>query len=359
MTQNPCVACKASLDKDAIFCNVCGRTQPQTSARICAACKAPVDGSSRFCSQCAFDLATPIQEKTAQLTCPTCKKVALKNDKYCRHCSTDLSKVTAKKESSAHYCTKCGKPFLVTDKFCRHCAADISESNQTVAIPVARDPTPHRPQPTPLPSTSLSEATGPVWPPPERTVPSPVYATPSHKLKQPPEWASAQGKPATVLPVTENCALWVDRFLAAGIDLGFAILATIVLYLLLMIVGTLIFSVGASVDNGPLGAAGCGTCFLAFVLPPLGYFLAGIFNKVFLVITRGYSIGQSMMGLRVVDSKGNMIDAATSFLRLVCTVALGFTVVGGLLDLVYPLFDEPTRQTLHDKAVGTFVVKVR
>jgi uncharacterized RDD family membrane protein YckC len=30
--------------------------------------------------------------------------------------------------------------------------------------------------------------------------------------------------------------------------------------------------------------------------------------------------------------------------------------VGGLLDLLWPLWDEQ-RQTLHDKAVGSFVVK--
>ena len=159
--------------------------------------------------------------------------------------------------------------------------------------------------------------------------------------------------------VKDSCALWADRFLAALIDLVFAIVAMVVLYILFMIVSALLFTVGFSADSEALGAASCGTCFLFLVIPPLGYFIAGIFNKVFLVISRGYSIGQSMMGLRVVDAKGNMIDWTTSFLRLLCTVALGFTVVGGLLDLVYPLFDEPTRQTLHDKAVGTFVVKIR
>jgi uncharacterized RDD family membrane protein YckC len=47
----------------------------------------------------------------------------------------------------------------------------------------------------------------------------------------------------------------------------------------------------------------------------------------------------------------------TAVLRLLCTVGLGFVpVVGGALDLLWPLWD-PQRQTLHDKAVGTFVIK--
>jgi uncharacterized RDD family membrane protein YckC len=63
------------------------------------------------------------------------------------------------------------------------------------------------------------------------------------------------------------------------------------------------------------------------------------------------------MKLKVVDSHGNSISMGTAVLRLLCTVGLGFVpVVGGFLDLLWPLWDKQ-RQTLHDKAVGTFVVK--
>jgi uncharacterized RDD family membrane protein YckC len=89
----------------------------------------------------------------------------------------------------------------------------------------------------------------------------------------------------------------------------------------------------------------------------VSYFAAGLLNKVYLVSKRGYSVGQGLMKLKVVDSHGNSISMGTAVLRLLCTVGLGFVpVVGGFLDLLWPLWDKQ-RQTLHDKAVGTFVVK--
>jgi len=72
---------------------------------------------------------------------------------------------------------------------------------------------------------------------------------------------------------------------------------------------------------------------------------------------RGYSVGQGLMKLKVVDAHGNLIPTGTAVLRLLCTVGLQFVpVVGGFLDLLWPLWDKE-RQTLHDKAVGTYVIK--
>jgi uncharacterized RDD family membrane protein YckC len=63
------------------------------------------------------------------------------------------------------------------------------------------------------------------------------------------------------------------------------------------------------------------------------------------------------MKLKVVDEKGGLLSTGTALIRLLATVALAFIpIVGGLLDLLWPLWDEQ-RQTLHDKAVGSFVVK--
>jgi uncharacterized RDD family membrane protein YckC len=96
---------------------------------------------------------------------------------------------------------------------------------------------------------------------------------------------------------------------------------------------------------------------LFFILPPVSYFVAGLLNKVYLVSKRGYSVGQGLMKLKVVDAHGNLIPMGTAVLRLLCTVGLGFVpVVGSFLDLLWPLWDKE-RQTLHDKAVGTYVVK--
>jgi uncharacterized RDD family membrane protein YckC len=172
--------------------------------------------------------------------------------------------------------------------------------------------------------------------------------------------------PYSPQPPEMNYALWVDRVLAAVLDGVIALLVMFVLYFLLFVIGgvgsALIGAGEAAVSNtgepGPLsGLLGCSTCCLFFILPPVSYLAAGLLNKVYLVSKRGYSVGQGLMKLRVVDAHGNLISTGTAVLRLLCTVGLGFVpVVGGALDLLWPLWD-PQRQTLHDKAVGTFVIK--
>jgi len=165
---------------------------------------------------------------------------------------------------------------------------------------------------------------------------------------------------------TMNYALWADRVLAALADGAIAVLVMFVLYVLLFVVGgigSMIIGAGeAAVSErgeagGLSGLFGCSTCCLFFILPPVSYFVAGLLNKVYLVSKRGYSVGQGLMKLKVVDAHGNLIPMGTAVLRLLCTVGLQFVpVVGGFLDLLWPLWDKE-RQTLHDKAVGTYVIK--
>ena len=165
---------------------------------------------------------------------------------------------------------------------------------------------------------------------------------------------------------TMNYALWVDRVLAALADGGIALLVMFILYVLLFVlggIGSMLIGAGEAAvsERGQAGGLccrfGCSTCCLFFILPPVSYLLAGLLNKVYLVSKRGSSVGQGLMKLKVVDSHGNIIPMGTAVLRLLCTVGLGFVpVVGGALDLLWPLWD-PQRQTLHDKAVGTFVIK--
>lgn len=164
-----------------------------------------------------------------------------------------------------------------------------------------------------------------------------------------------------------NYALWADRVLAALIDGGIATAFMIVLYIALIVISLLLTAIGGAGEAaglgglGALGAlGGCGTCVIAIVVPPIAYLVIGLLNKVYWVSTRGYSIGQGVMKLKVVDKNGSLIPMGTSILRLAVTVGLGFVpIVGGLLDLLFPLFDDPTRQTLHDKAVGTYVIKTQ
>lgn len=154
-----------------------------------------------------------------------------------------------------------------------------------------------------------------------------------------------------------NYALWGDRVLAALIDGGIAFAFMIVLYIVLLILTMVLGTVVSAISPELGGLLSCGGCLLWFILPPLSYFIIGLLNKTFWVSSRGYSIGQGVMKLKVVDKNGSLISTGQAFLRLFCTVVILYTIVGGLLDLLFPLFDDSTRQTLHDRAVGTYVIK--
>ena len=95
----------------------------------------------------------------------------------------------------------------------------------------------------------------------------------------------------------------------------------------------------------------------------------------------GQSLGKRLLGIRVVDAQGRPLRPARAIVRFVVfgvpyflngaalpmnvtTFAGGFPLalvaLGGMLALAYLLvFNRRTRQSLHDLAVGAFVVRVR
>ena len=95
----------------------------------------------------------------------------------------------------------------------------------------------------------------------------------------------------------------------------------------------------------------------------------------------GQSLGKRLLGIRVVDAQGRPLGPARSVVRFavfgvpyflngavlpmdLATFAGGFPfavlALGGMLALAYLLvFNRRTRQSLHDLAVGAFVVRVR
>jgi len=101
-----------------------------------------------------------------------------------------------------------------------------------------------------------------------------------------------------------------------------------------------------------LGATGC-SCL--FSLLPLAILLIGLWNKVYLVAQRGYSVGQGVVKIKVVDAQGQLLSQGTALIRLLAHVGLSFLPFGGVIDLLWPLWDD-RRQTLHDKAVACYVI---
>ena len=76
-----------------------------------------------------------------------------------------------------------------------------------------------------------------------------------------------------------------------------------------------------------------------------------------LVGRRGVTPGRRLMGIRVVDvSTAQPIGVGRGIGRFLVTIPLGFCFLGTLIDILWMLRD-PESQTLHDKAVGSVVVR--
>jgi uncharacterized RDD family membrane protein YckC len=162
-------------------------------------------------------------------------------------------------------------------------------------------------------------------------------------------------------PVAGDYATWANRAIGYIIDQLLVGIAVVVLG----IIASLLFGSMIGLGSlGSMGSDGLGTfvgglggsfcCFL-LVLIPVASLGVGIYNRVYLVSKRGYSIGQGVMKIKIIDAQGNKLTTGTAFIRLLAQVGLGIIPLVSFLDLLWPLWDDQ-RQTLHDKAVGSFAV---
>ncbi|MBL4799554.1 MAG: RDD family protein [Oleispira sp.] len=138
-----------------------------------------------------------------------------------------------------------------------------------------------------------------------------------------------------------------------------------------LILGLVGFLLGLALESTFVQIGGWGR-LIGFVIA-LVYF--GVMNsKLF----NGQTIGKRLLNLRVVDSDNQTIPLVKSVLRCIVLAApfslngaqfsneallsflmypLSLVVFGGLFSIIYLyLFNRVTRQSLHDLAVGTFVV---
>jgi uncharacterized RDD family membrane protein YckC len=230
------------------------------------------------------------------------------------------------------FCIKCGAP--VTGSFCTACGALAAPPRP--AVPPAAPPVPP-PQYTPPPPAQ--------YPPPAAQ----YYAPP------PPVTPYAAGMPA---PPAFEYASWGTRVLGYLVD-GMIVAAVIgVLLVLATTVFAGVFGLGNGLNSDSLRSLGGSGCCCLFSLFPIATLLVGLWNKVYLVAQRGSSIGQGFMKIKVVNAQGQLLTQSQALIRLLAHVGLNFVPFGGMIDLLWPLWDE-RRQTLHDKAVGCYVIVAR
>ncbi len=222
------------------------------------------------------------------------------------------------------FCRNCGSP--VEGQFCTKCGTPAQ-------TPAGAAYTPPPPQPPTAPQ-----------PPP----PQPPYA------QTPAPFTPAYAPPPMMAPGVEY-APWVTRVAGYLIDYVLVLLAGGALLLVAVLVFGSLASIGSGMGSEELGRFGGGGCCCALVLLPVASLLVGLWNKAYLVSQRGYSIGQGVMKVKVVDAQGQLLTMGQAVLRLLAHVGLSFLGPLGLIDLLWPLWDE-RRQTLHDKAVGCYVI---
>ncbi len=163
--------------------------------------------------------------------------------------------------------------------------------------------------------------------------------------------------PATVPPAgyipqpVVGYATWGDR--AVGYIIDQLLVAALAFALFALVGGLFTSAVGGITGSANAAGGACCMSFLVFFLASLG---VGFYNRVYLIYTRGYSIGQGVMHLKVIDAQGNLLTQSNAWIRLLAQIGLALVPMGGIVDLLWPLWDE-RRQTLHDKAVGCYVIK--
>jgi uncharacterized RDD family membrane protein YckC len=198
------------------------------------------------------------------------------------------------------YCPKCGAAIAAGSPFCSICGAGLPAP----AVPQV-------PQPQPI---------QPVY----AAVPSPAF----------PGW---------------DYATWATRAIGFIVD---GLLVGVGMAVLYFVVGSVFGSMLGLM--GGHGFAG-GLCCMMILLFPIATLAVGFYNSVYLIAQRGFSIGQGIVKIKVVDANGQLLTQGTALIRLLVRVALSLVPFLPLLDMLWPLWDL-RRQTLHDKAVNCYVV---
>ena len=87
--------------------------------------------------------------------------------------------------------------------------------------------------------------------------------------------------------------------------------------------------------------------------------IINIYIAFMLANVAGQTIGNKALGTRTANAQtGAAPDLSKTAVRSLVSFVLQFTLIGGILDILWPLWDAQN-QTLHDKAAGTVVLRTR
>jgi uncharacterized RDD family membrane protein YckC len=91
-----------------------------------------------------------------------------------------------------------------------------------------------------------------------------------------------------------------------------------------------------------------------------GYFVEALLQVIYQIVllgNGGRTVGNRVVNTITVDGRNGVpIKYDRAVPRALVQAVLGFTIIGGILDVLWPLWDRQN-QTLHDKAAGTVVLR--
>lgn len=155
-----------------------------------------------------------------------------------------------------------------------------------------------------------------------------------------------------------NYASWGARLGAYLID---GIIVTVIV-MVVVLVG--VFAGGAilagSASSSPTGEPSGGGAVVGFLIMGIFYLGALIISLLYYILPvakTGATPGKKMVGIRIVKlDTGQPPSKGAAFGRIAVTFGINLIPFGGLLDGLWPLWDEPHKQALHDKVVNTIVI---
>lgn len=159
------------------------------------------------------------------------------------------------------------------------------------------------------------------------SVPSTPTSDPSGGMPKAPQVDSIQAAPAapTTIPGLAPYGKRIGGYLIDGT---------------ILLVAGVVLEIGAGSNGGNV----------------IGIALGFLYAFILIAVWQGHTVGMKALKLQAVkaDDQGS-VDWGASAIRSVIHIVLWITFIGGILDLLWPLWDAKN-QTLHDKAAGTIVI---
>lgn len=122
------------------------------------------------------------------------------------------------------------------------------------------------------------------------------------------------------------------------------------------------YRVGATVIDGLIIGIPSGIVYAASHSIGAYYVFYGIVGLIYFTLLiggGGKTVGNMALGTKTLDAtKGTAIGYGRAFVRWLVTIILNLTVIGGILDILWPLWADKN-QTIHDKAASSVVTLVR